>query len=180
MPRIYTGVGDSGTTRLFDGSDVPKTHPLLEACGTLDELNSQIGVVRSASTDPEIDRLLERVQSVLFELGAELVKPEAAEGRMTDEDVRWVEGEIDRAMGQCPPLRSFLLPGGTPAASHLHVARTVCRRAERRIVALGEGTPVSPVVLRFLNRLSDLFFALARLTNVRAGVPDAVWKPRSG
>lgn len=179
MSRIYTGVGDGGTTRLADGSEVSKAHPRLSACGTLDELNSQLGVVRSVNADDEVSRVVTRIQSLLFEAGADLARPERAEARITDEDVRWLETEIDKAMKETAPLRSFVLPGETPAASHLHVARAVCRRAEREIVALAAVETVDPVLRRFMNRLSDLLFALARLSNERAGVREVIWKPRS-
>jgi len=179
MARIYTRTGDAGTTRLSDGSEVPKTHPRLEACGTLDELNSHLGVVRAVNQDPEMDALLARIQLLLFEVGSDLASPKPAALHVTEEDVAWLEQEIDRATGECPPLKAFVLPGGTLAASHLHVARTVCRRAERLIVALAEAVPMHPPVLRFVNRLSDLLFALARLANTRAGAREVLWKPRA-
>ena len=178
MARLYARTGDDGTTRLSDGSTVPKAHPRVEACGALDELNSHLGVVRSALGDRDIDRIVGSVQALLFEVGATLADPKADTVRIDDADVAWLEQEIDRATAECSPLRSFILPGGAAAAAHLHVARTVCRRAERAVVALADAAGVSPVVVRFLNRLSDLLFALARLANRRAGVDDVLWTPR--
>ncbi len=179
MARIYTRHGDGGTTRLLGGEHVSKAHERLEACGTIDELSSQIGLARASITDPWIDGVLENVQNLLAELGSELASPEAGESAIiVDKDISEIEDAIDEASAACPPLRAFILPGGSVSAAHLHVARAVCRRAERRLAALSANSTVRPTAQAFVNRLSDLLFALARLANVRSGVPDSPCKTR--
>jgi cob(I)alamin adenosyltransferase len=174
MARIYTRQGDGGTTRLLGGERVSKADERVEACGTIDELNSQIGLVRTTVADPWIDGILEKVQNLLIELGSELASPEAGESAIiVDEDVVEIEDAIDKASAACPPLCAFILPGGSASAAHLHVARAVCRRTERRLAALSVSSTVRPTAQAFVNRLSDLLFALARLANVRSGVPDS-------
>jgi cob(I)alamin adenosyltransferase len=178
--RIYTRGGDAGTTALFGGRRVPKTHPRVGAYGSVDEANALLGTARAALADDELDPLLRELQNALFEVGADLATPEdaAARARLTpldEADTDRLERTIDRLDGQLEPLRRFVLPGGHPAAASLHVARTVVRRAEREAIALAETEPVNPHVLVFLNRLSDLLFVLARLVNARAGVPEAPW-----
>lgn len=182
--KIYTKTGDAGDTGLFGGARVRKCDPRVEACGELDELNGVLGLVRAeGSLGARFDELLGAVQSRLFDLGAELAN---AKGKdlgiplVADDDVVALEQAIDDADRELPPLRTFVLPGGTRLAALLHVARTVCRRAERRVVALAqlEDGAVRAEVLRYLNRLSDLLFVLARLANHRAGVPDVPWTGR--
>jgi cob(I)alamin adenosyltransferase len=184
--KIYTRTGDGGESHLVGGAKVAKNHARIEAYGTVDELNSFLGVAVAAIPDVDMRELLAPVQLELFDLGAELANPEfradpAKPGNWVgDAQIARMEREIDWAFGQCPELKYFIVPGGSPAAAHLQVARTVCRRAERRLVTLQQGEAVRPECMRYLNRLSDLLFALARLANVRAGVADVPWKPASG
>lgn len=175
LTKIYTRLGDSGETHLGDMSRVPKTHERIEAYGDIDELNSQIGVALNApGLPPEYAAWLRRVQNDLFDLGADLSVPGEGEDRLraSAEQVEWLEGRCDEVNEGLEPLRSFLLPGGTPAAAQLHVCRTVCRRAERRALRV-EGA--NPVVVRYLNRLSDLLFILARGANASGEEP--LWQP---
>ncbi|WP_320672433.1 cob(I)yrinic acid a,c-diamide adenosyltransferase [Patulibacter defluvii] len=181
LTRIYTRLGDAGETHLGDMSRVPKTHPRIEAYGEIDELNSQLGVVLTLADLPErFGPWLRRIQNDLFDLGADLSVPEDTEHarkdrlRATPEQVAWLEQRCDEVNGELTPLRSFLLPGGTPSAAHLHVARTICRRAERRAL-LVEGA--NPDVAKYLNRLSDLLFILARAAN---GGEEPLWQPGAG
>ncbi|MDW8250796.1 MAG: cob(I)yrinic acid a,c-diamide adenosyltransferase [Myxococcales bacterium] len=181
--KIYTRTGDDGTTGLFGGARVRKDDPRVEAYGTVDELNASIGVVRAAGVPPELDPLLGRLQEDLFVLGAELAcvpgKEEKMKMRLLDNnDVARLEQAIDAAEVGLPPLRSFVLPGGTPAAAALHVARTVARRAERRALEAAAQEPVRSELLVYLNRLSDLLFTLARRANYLASVEDIPWNPR--
>jgi cob(I)alamin adenosyltransferase len=186
MPKIYTRTGDAGETALFAGGRVRKNDVRIEAIGTVDEVNAAVGVVRMelarGGTSPAgLDELLGRLQHLLFELGAELAMPEAGTGheparRIIDAHVSLLEAEIDRYEALLPPLKVFILPGGCPAAAALHLARCVCRRAERRLVELADAQPVRPEVLRFVNRLSDLLFVLARAANQANRVTDVEWK----
>ena len=183
--KIYTKGGDTGQTALFGGERVGKDVPRVEAYGTLDELNACLGVVRAALDEAanELDPLLERLQSELFDLGAELATPPSrCDDRLTVRlqsveapQVEALEALIDGYEALLPPLRAFILPGGTPAAAALHLARTVARRSERRIVSLDAREPVNPELLRYVNRLSDLLFVLARTANRLAGVDDVPW-----
>ncbi len=177
--KLYTRSGDDGTTQLFAGGRVPKTHLRVAACGTLDELNAQLGLARSLGARNE--DCLARLQSLLLRVGADLATPlQARSDHVTRIDaavVDWLETEIDRFDGQLPPLTVFILPGGTPPAAALHVARTVCRRAERLVVALQAGEDPGPQLLPCLNRLSDLLFALARHENHLADRGDDPWLP---
>ncbi len=178
-PRIYTRTGDRGDTGLIGGRRIPKDQVRVEAYGAVDELNAHLGVVRAEAADAETADLLDELQHRLFDLGAELATPADAAGAASpigDEAVARLERAIDRLQERLPPLREFILPGGTPLAASLHVARTVCRRAERRLVTLAREEPVRPALLRYLNRLSDLLFVLARAANARAGRPDVIWK----
>lgn len=182
MVNIYTRKGDDGTTNLCAGPRVTKDDPHIEACGTLDELNAWLGLARAESLDRDLDKLLHRVQHELFNAGAELAMPAPATGRLDlldSQAVDRLEREIDRYEAELPPLTEFILPGGTRAAAQLHAARTVCRRAERRVVRLAASQPtpadLAPV-LRYLNRLSDLLFVLPRVLNARAMVGDEVWR----
>jgi cob(I)alamin adenosyltransferase len=176
LTRIYTRLGDSGETHLGDMSRVPKTHPRIEAYGTVDELNSHIGVVLALSELPDgYAPWLERVQNDLFDVGADIAAPDdpARERlRVLPSQTQWLEQRCDEINATLAPLKSFVLPGGTPVAAQLHVARTVCRRAERLAVACGEA--VNAEVVRYLNRLSDLLFILARGAN-RGSEP--LWQP---
>jgi cob(I)alamin adenosyltransferase len=180
--KLYTKTGDDGTTGLFGGGRVPKASARVEAYGTVDETNAFLGVARATGLDPSLDAVLARVQEDLFTLGAELAcvpgrEAKLAMGLLGEADVERLERAIDEADAACPPLKSFVLPGGTPQAAALHVARTVCRRAERAVLAVDDAAPRREVVV-YLNRLSDLLFALARRANAVAGVPDVPWKPR--
>ncbi|MFT3914675.1 MAG: cob(I)yrinic acid a,c-diamide adenosyltransferase [Anaeromyxobacteraceae bacterium] len=180
--KIYTKTGDRGETALFGGPRVKKFDPRVEAYGEVDELNAALGVVRAGPLDPELEAQLGLVQSELFTLGAELATPHEAKARavVPPVDPAWaarLEGAIDAWDRELPPLTSFVLPAGTPAAAALHLARCVCRRAERRVVALAAEAAVDPEVLVYLNRLSDYLFTAARVANLRAGRPEAPWRP---
>ena len=180
--KIYTRTGDEGTTALFGGDRVVKSHPRIEAYGTVDELNSVVGVV-IAHLDAGADRLsgvLGRIQHELFDLGADLATPEhsrASVARVGGAHAAALEADIDAFEADLAPLRRFILPGGTPAAAHLHVARTVCRRAERLTVEAATREPINEGAVVYLNRLSDLFFVLARWANHAASVADVEWTP---
>jgi cob(I)alamin adenosyltransferase len=177
LTRIYTRLGDGGETHLGDMSRVPKTHERIEAYGTVDELNAQLGVaLAQGGLTPRTTRWLQRVQNDLFDVGADISVPEGGERerlRVIPEQTKWLEEACDEANAQLPPLKSFVLPGGTLTAAQLHVCRTVCRRAERRTIACGEA--VSAEVVRYLNRLSDLLFILSREAN--AGGAEPLWEP---
>jgi cob(I)alamin adenosyltransferase len=179
LTRIYTRTGDAGETSLGDGSRVSKLDSRIAAFGTVDELNSLIGSALVAIGEAELRDVLERVQNELFDLGADLSVPLAVEGRLRVEQsaVDRLEADCDRLNAGLPPLRSFVLPGGTEAAARLHVARTVCRRAEREVLDASFRVDLNPLVLVYLNRLSDLLFILARAANATAGVPEPLWKP---
>ncbi len=176
--KLYTRGGDDGTTLLFAGGRVPKTHLRVAACGALDELNAQLGLARSLGARD--DDCLAQLQSLLLRAGADLATPQGARSdhirRIDAETVTCLEAEIDRLDADLPPLTVFILPGGTAAAAALHVARTVCRRAERQVVALQAGEDIGPHLLPCLNRLSDLLFALARHENHLAGRDDEPWE----
>jgi cob(I)alamin adenosyltransferase len=178
--KIYTKTGDSGETSLFDNTRVSKADARVDAYGEVDELNAAIGAVLSTGTDPDLAELLQAIQRELFALGARLADPSSRiAGRVekvvvSDADVERLEQAIDRFEGELPALRRFILPGGSPAGALLHLARTICRRAERRVIGLGEGA-VEPIVIVYLNRLSDLLFVMARVANHRAGVPETEW-----
>jgi cob(I)alamin adenosyltransferase len=178
--RLYTRTGDRGSTRLFGGQPVLKSHPRVRAYGEVDELNSVLGWARVAVEHEDLQALLERLQAELFEVGADLATPEGTEARgkenhLCPERVQALEEALDRLQTEVPPFRQFILPGGAEAAARLHIARTVCRRVERAVVALAEREPVNPEVLRYLNRLSDLLFLLACVVNHRAGVKETPW-----
>jgi cob(I)alamin adenosyltransferase len=180
--KIYTKTGDAGTTGLFGGGRVGKDHPRVEAYGDVDELNATLGVARAAEVMPRIDEVLVPIQRDLFAIGALLATPDREKMRQhlekarVDEDrVAQLERAIDDADRELEPLRAFVLPGGTPKAAALHVARTVCRRAERRVVRLQADEEIPQLVVVYLNRLSDLLFTLARLANRRAGAGEVTW-----
>ncbi len=176
LTRIYTKLGDGGETHLGDMSRVPKTHPRIEAYGTTDELNSLIGLTLTVRGLPEgYDAWLKRIQNDLFDLGADIAAPEDPERerlRVQPRQTEWLEQRCDEVNATLKPLKSFVLPGGTPAAAHLHICRTVCRRAERLAVACGD--EINAEVVRYLNRLSDLLFILSRGAN---GGEEPLWEP---
>jgi cob(I)alamin adenosyltransferase len=180
LTRIYTRLGDGGETHLGDMSRVPKTHPRIEAYGTVDELNSQIGVLLTVKGLPvRYGEWLGRIQNDLFDVGADISVPEDAGAtkagerlRVIPEQTAWLEERCDEVNATLSPLKSFVLPGGTPAAAHLHVCRTVCRRAERAAIACGG--EINAETVRYLNRLSDLLFILARGAN---GGTEPLWEP---
>ncbi len=174
LSRIVTRTGDAGTTGLGDGSRVGKDSARIEAIGAVDELNSAIGVLLAEDVPHEVRTCLTDVQHDLFDLGGELSIPGYA--AVADEHVVRLEGAVERFNGDLPPLKEFILPGGTRAAGLAHVARTVCRRAERALVRLAAAEAVSDPSRRYVNRLSDLLFVLARTLNRSAGVPDVLWE----
>jgi cob(I)alamin adenosyltransferase len=179
LTRIYTRLGDGGETHLGDMSRVPKTHPRIEAYGTVDELNAQLGVALAAGDLPErFAEWLRRVQNDLFDVGADISVPHGGDRerlRVRPEQTEWLERACDEANADLPALKSFVLPGGTAAAARLHVCRTVCRRAERRTVDCGDD--VNAECVRYLNRLSDLLFILSRAVNAAAGGDEPLWEP---
>lgn len=177
--KIYTKTGDRGETGLFGGPRVAKNHPRVEAYGDVDELNAVLGVVRSEGVGQTVDELLAAIQNGLFELGAELASPQpdrTGTRRITAAEIAVLEAAIDFHEVGLPPLKNFILPGGARPAALLHLARTVCRRAERRVVALADNEPISAEIIIYLNRLSDLLFVLARYVNRAAGQSDVEWQ----
>jgi cob(I)alamin adenosyltransferase len=182
--RIYTKTGDTGETGLFGGGRVPKSHPRVEAYGTVDELNAVLGWACASLQTEWISDVLRRVQPDLFAIGAHLATPANDTRRapklppLPHDRIADLESSIDTAESQLPALRAFILPGGSPGGAALHVARTVCRRAERRVVELARAEPLADIVLVYLNRLSDLLFVLARLENQHAGAPEQTWTTR--
>ncbi len=191
--KIYTKRGDAGETDLFGGQRVLKNVPRVEAFGTVDELNAALGVVCAeldADRDGDLMQLLDRIQSDLFVVGGDLATPleddgrkmESVVARISEQAATRLEAEIDRIEGELPPLTAFILPGGSRAGAHLHVARTVCRRAERAAVALAAVDVMNADVITYLNRLADLLFVLSRSVNRRDGVAEVEWhpSPRSG
>ena len=180
--KIYTRTGDQGETGLFGGGRVPKDSARVDAYGDVDELNSVIGLARSIESMPHIDELLVPMQRDLFSLGALLATPDVEKmqrqlekARIDDDRILQLERAIDQGEAELESLRAFIVPGGSPKAAALHVARTVCRRAERKVVALSHDVDLPPIVLTYLNRLSDLLFVLARVANARAGVAEVTW-----
>ncbi len=182
LNRIYTRTGDDGTTALGDGTRVPKTHPRIAAYGGVDELNSVVGLALGAELPGWIAERLQQIQNDLFDLGADLCVPESSQQigkaplRATPRQTERLEHWIDAANERLQPLSSFVLPGGTPAAAHLHLARAVCRRVEIEVLQLAEFEAVNPHVPMYLNRLSDLLFVLARVAN-DDGTRDVLWAP---
>ena len=186
LNRIYTRTGDKGLTALGSGKRVRKTHPRVEAYGTVDETNAALGVARLhvAGAFPELDAVLARIQNELFDLGADLCLPEPVKRkgppplRVVAAQVERLERDIDRLNAELQPLRSFVLPGGQPASAHLHMARTICRRAERAVLAVSErrGGRVNPALLQYMNRLSDFLFVASRWVNRTHG-GDVLWEP---
>ena len=180
--KVYTRGGDSGETSLFGGQRVPKDDARIESVGSVDELNAVLGVARAALDDDALDSELAAIQATLFEIGAALARPKRSkdQGGIAESEVAALERCIDLLDEQIEPLRSFILPGGAPGAAQLHHARTVCRRAERRVVSLAAHAQadVDPVLIRYLNRLSDLLFTMARAVNQREGVAEPTWSGR--
>jgi cob(I)alamin adenosyltransferase len=180
LTRIYTRGGDRGETSLGDGSRTSKLDCRIGAFGTVDELNSQLGTVLAAETAEPVAAVVARIQNELFDVGADLSVPYGAgDGRLRVEQpmIDALERDCDAFNAELPELRSFVLPGGTEVAARLHVARTVCRRAERDVLAASRDVELNPLVLVYLNRLSDLLFILARAANAVAGRPEPLWKP---
>ncbi len=180
--KIYTRTGDDGETGLFGGSRVPKSDARVAAYGGVDELNAAIGVALTQQPQDLERETLAQVQHDLFAIGAQLASPHPEKvvaslekADISEDQVAVLERVIDRADGELPTLKAFVMPGGSAKAAHLHHARTVCRRAERQVVALSLDQDVPPIIVQYLNRLSDLLFVLARLANARAGVPDVEW-----
>lgn len=187
MPRltkIYTRTGDDGTTALGSGQRVPKSALRIEAYGAIDELSCQLGVALATGVCPALCEPLQRMQNDLFHAGADLCVPESAKPAspgpvIGERHVAWLEALIDRFNAELPPLANFILPGGSLPAAHLHVARAVCRRAERDVQRLREAEPIGPYVLQYLNRLSDALFVIARYQNKQAGVAEPIWNSRA-
>jgi cob(I)alamin adenosyltransferase len=182
--KIYTKTGDDGTTGLYGGGRVRKDHPRVEAYGAVDELNAALGLARAETLPAEVDELLARIQNELFDLGAELATPQPALLRLAvvgTREIAALESAIDRFDAHLAPLKNFILPSGSRAAAALHLARTICRRAERRVITLYAGTQenVSPQAVVYLNRLGDLLFVLARVANAAAGCADVEWRKRT-
>ncbi|WP_119169356.1 cob(I)yrinic acid a,c-diamide adenosyltransferase [Algihabitans albus] len=180
LTRIYTRGGDKGKTSLSSGKRVVKHDPRVEAYGTVDEANATLGLVR-LHCGPDADTVLARIQNDLFDLGADLATPEDLDLeyeplRIVESQVAWLEQQIDRLNAELEPLTSFILPGGSPASAYLHLARTVTRRAEREVTALAELEAVGPQTVRYINRLSDLLFVMARHENDQ-GRKDVLWVP---
>ncbi len=179
--KIYTKKGDSGNTSLFGGQTVSKSAVRIESYGTVDELNSILGVVRSLDVHTQIDNWLNTVQHQLFVLGADLATPDNREvriDRISDAEITFLEELIDKMDEELPQLKNFILPGGTSAAASIHHARTVCRRAERLTVACSAEEDISELTIKYLNRLSDFLFMLGRYENFKSGKEDTPWIPR--
>ena len=177
--KIYTKTGDDGTTGLYGGIRVSKSHPRIKACGAVDELNALIGVCRAHGPSSKLDPILAHLQNQLFDLGAELASPDASSKGtdfLQDSDVTQLEAWIDQFEPILPELKTFILPGGIFVAADLHLARCVCRRAEREMVELHEQSSLRETVLLFVNRLGDLLFVLARAANAESGVADMPWR----
>ncbi len=181
--KIYTRTGDKGQTGLLGGTRVPKNDPRIEAYGTVDELNSHIGMLRDLAQGHHGEMLLE-IQNTLFAIGSRLASGSEEEAekfkvpQVTDDDIAKMEKAMDAMDAELEPMRNFILPGGHTAVSQAHICRTVCRRAERRVIELSTGSDVPEVIVRYLNRLSDLLFMLSRHLGKLMGVPEIPWKPR--
>lgn len=182
--KIYTKTGDDGTTSLIGGTKVPKSHFRIEAYGNVDELNSYVGLCRDGLTDAPSLQMLSEIQDRLFTIGSSLAcdaekEPGMALPDLTEDDVRLLEKEIDRMTDLLPAMKHFILPGGAVTVSQLHVLRCICRRAERCCVRMQyEGLSIDELVIKYLNRLSDYLFVLARYTSQQLGTPEVIWRPR--
>ena len=178
--KIYTKGGDKGETGLLGGRRLPKNHIRIESYGSVDELNSWVGLIRDKTDFPKVEGVLEEIQNKLFVIGSELASDPSKEwdfAKIQNENVLLLEEEIDRMEKDLQPLTNFLLPGGHPIVSHCHIARCVCRRAERNVVALNQTEDeVSPILLQYLNRLSDYFFVLSRWVGMKLGAEETPWK----
>lgn len=184
IDRVYTRTGDDGTTALGGGQRVPKDSPRIEAYGTVDELNSTIGVALALGLDPVLVQPLSRIQNDLFNLGSDLCVLEEDKQKfkvptIEQRHVDALEELMDTLSDELPPLENFVLPGGSLGAAQLHVARCVCRRAERLVIALSRQEPIGPFTVKYLNRLSDALFVMARYENHRKGVPEVLWNSRA-
>ncbi len=184
MSKIYTRFGDAGETRLLGGARVSKSHPRVEACGAVDELSSVLGLCRTEPLEEDVDHVLRRIQGELYWIAAELAAPHPEKygvQKLSEANIVRMEQDIDRFDLSLPPLCHFVVPGGTRAAALLHVARTVCRRAERGVVRLREQEPgVRQILIAYLNRLGDLLFVLARVANFRRGLGEQLWPASDG
>lgn len=180
--KIYTRKGDKGQTSLLGGSRVSKANARIEAYGTVDELNSSLGLIRDSTKELQsMDHSLVRIQHQLFNIGSVLAAGEGTKMQLpeiTKDDIDWLEKEMDTMDEELPELRNFILPGGNLTASFCHQARCICRRAERRVVALGEVDKVDEIIINYLNRLSDYLFVLARFCTLKLGGQETAWKPR--
>lgn len=182
--KIYTKTGDKGNTSLIGGTKVPKSHLRIEAYGTVDELNSYIGLCKDLSADTHTQTILQEIQDRLFTIGSSLACDPEKEPKMKipdlkEEDILLLEKEMDTMNETIPPMKSFILPGGHPTISHLHIARCICRRAERCCVRLEiEKEEIDPIIIKYLNRLSDYLFVQARYTSHQLGVSEIPWKAR--
>ena len=180
--KVYTKTGDDGTTGLFGGTRVPKHHIRIESYGTVDELNSYIGLLRHRDIDPKSQKILAEIQDRLFTIGSILASDPSKQNLKTpdilESDIAVLESEIDQMNESLPEMRSFVLPGGNDSVGFCHIARCVCRRAERLTVLLNEKESVSPIVIKYLNRLSDYLFVLSRKITVDDGLDETPWKPR--
>ncbi len=180
--KIYTKTGDTGQTALFGGKRLPKDDLRIEAYGTVDELNSHVGLLRDSGMSSAAQNTLLEIQDRLFTIGSLLAsdpeKNNLQVPQISDEDILRLESEMDKMNEDLPEMRSFVLPGGHPAVSQCHVVRCVCRRAERRAVSLSAASPVKPIIIQYLNRLSDYFFVLSRSIAVQKNAIESPWKPR--
>ena len=180
--KIYTKTGDKGETGLFGGKRLPKNHIRIESYGTVDELNSHLGLLRDLSPSEHQKKILKEVQDRLFTIGSNLASDpdkEMITPDVEESDIELLEKEIDQMNEVLPTLKSFILPGGHPTVSHCHIARTVCRRAERMVVALHHNEPVETIIIRYLNRLSDYLFVLSRQLSMDLEVEEIPWQPRN-
>lgn len=177
--KIYTRTGDTGETSLFGGGRISKSSERIDAYGTVDELNSCIGLARAHGLSDEADQICRKIQNQLFKLGADLATPVTAKAsveRMQPDEISWIENTIDQLDASLPPLKFFILPGGSLGGATLHFARTICRRAERIVIACQEQENFSPEIIKYLNRLSDLLFVMARFENKQSGNNETHWK----
>ena len=181
MTKIYTKTGDKGETSLSNAARVSKLHPRIVAFGSIDEINSLIGIARSQNPSARIDKILKQIQEDLFVLGSDLAMPEENSRknipRIKSHHVNFLERTIDACTDKLSPLKNFILPGGSPLGATLHMARSVARRAERKVIKVHEAEELNPVILEYANRLSDCLFVLSRLANFEAGVEDTLWVP---
>lgn len=175
MSKIYTKQGDEGETGLYNGKRVPKNHVIMEACGTIDEVNASIGLILTCVKNEIITIQLKSIQQLLFTIGAVLANPASSETRPSPADIEHLERAIDDMTSQLPPLKNFILPGGTLLAARIHITRSIVRRAERRVVTVSQHNKVPDNIIRYLNRLSDYFFVLARYGNYKTGIQDQLW-----